>query len=179
MAFDDSLNGYARELDRAPKKGDEFANYNKDMVHATIVVCTAFRYAKQRIRLLSQKLDPALYAGPWFMEEINGFLERKGELNVLVETDVEPSHELMKLAKENPNQISVRRVPESLLDRYLFNFMVVDDIGYRLEHDRKEPAAVFAFNSENKLHVENTEMLTEWFDELSEISEPIALGFVA
>ena len=179
MAFDDSLNGYARELDRALRKGEEFANYNKDLVHATIVVCTAFRHAKKQIRLLSHELDPALYAGPWFMDEIHEFLKREGKLDVLVETHIEPSHELMELAKEKPNQISVKRVPESLLDQYRFNFMVVDSIGYRLEQDRKEPAAVFAFNSENKLHVDNTKLLTEWFDELSKVSEPIDLGCVA
>ena len=173
MAFDDSLNGYARELDRALKKGEEFANYNKDLVHATIVICTAFRHAKKQIRLLSHELDPALYAGPWFMDEIRGFLGRKGTVDVLVESNVRHTHPLLQLAKENPDQISVKRVPESLAKEYPFNFMVVDKIGYRLEQDREEPAAVFVFNSKDAVHVKNTGILSKWFDDVFDISERV------
>ena len=174
MYFDSSLNGYARELDRALKRTEEFANFNKDIQHASIVVCTAFRHAKAKIRLLSHELDPVLYASPWFETEVKAFLDRGGKLEILLESKVsEQDHPLMKMAAHEPDKIDVRQVSDEFQRRtqYPFNFMVVDDIGYRFEHDRTEPAAVFAFHSDNEIHIENTKRLVEWFDTVFERSD--------
>ena len=171
MDFDSSLNGYARELDKALKKGAKFANYNKDIQHATIVICTAFHHAKDRVRLLSHELDSVLYAGSWFKREVKGFLERGGKLEILLESEVYQDHPLMEMAARQPKKIDVRRVSNELQAQYPFNFMVVDNIGYRFEHDRAEPAAVFAFNSDDEIHTGNMDTLRTWFDRVFKESE--------
>lgn len=162
--MDTSLNGYYRDLNKALKRGRKFANYNKDMSHAGIVVCTAFRHASEKIRLLSHELDRFLYGGDWFLDELKGFLSKGGLLNVLIETDVEPDHPVMQLAKKF-DEITVKRVPDQVWEAYPFNFMVVDDKGFRFENDRKLPEATVVFNYDE---VEDFKKIrtdaTSWFD---------------
>ena len=164
----DSLNAYAIELAKALKNKTKFANFNKDMHHATVVICTAFHYAEKNIRLLSHKLDPELYAGPWFMEEAERFVDR-GRLDILVESDVSMDHPVVALAKTR-REVSVKRVSDQAWAGYTFNFMVVDEIGYRFEHDRESPEALVVFNDDDD---DLRGSLEAWFDQLFERSEPV------
>ena len=166
----DGLNAYASELDRALKRGTKFANFNKDMHHATVVICTAFHHAEKHIRLLSQKLDPELYAGPWFTEEVERFVD-KGRLDVLVETDVSSDHPVMALATSRSGNVSVRRVRDDVSAGYPYNYMLVDDIGYRFEHDRESTEALVVFNDDSDDDLRGS--LKQWFDNLFARSKPV------
>lgn len=162
-----SLNDYAQALESALVTGGEFVAFNDDMAHATIVICLATRHAKKRIRLLSNKLDPQLYATPWFGKEARKLVdERKAHLSILVESEIEEGHPIILLSREFPDKVTILRVPDDLLSRYRYNFMVVDQQGYRFEHDREEPRALVSLNGRSKEHREFTERLTEIFDDL-------------
>ena len=143
----DSINDYARTFRRALENGEEFNNYNKDIQHATVIICTAFAFAKERVRLLSNMLDPVLYSQRWFLDEAESFLERDGKLDVLVESDVPDDHPVIQLAAANPN-LSVRRVPKEAVESYEFNFMLVDQRGYRFESDREKHEALVLFGGD-------------------------------
>lgn len=166
----DSLNAYAGALDKALKNQTAFTNFNKDIQHATVIVCMAFRHAENRIRLLSQKLDPVLYGGKWFKDEAEDFLKRGGRLDILVESDVDPTHPVMDLMKgERRSQVSMKRVPDTSRSGYTFNFMLVDDIGFRFEHDRNNYEALVMFNEPKNTDLKNS--LESWFSHLSEQSD--------
>lgn len=160
--MDTSLNAYHRELNRALKRDAKFANFNKDMNHAAIVVCTAFRHASKHVKLLSHQLDPVLYGSDWFLKELSGFLNRGGKLDILVESDVPREHPVMLEAKQRAN-VTVKRIPDP--EGYEFNFMVVDDKGFRFEKDRQSTEASVVFNyDEEEVFLDARKFLTEWFD---------------
>ena len=143
----DKLADYAREMDVALRERKRFAAYNRDIHHATVAVCLGFRYAEKTVRLLSEKLDLELYGGEWFIEEAKSFLGRGGEICILVESDLDDHHPLLRIAKEHPDAVSINRVPDAVRAEYSYNYMVVDDIGYRFESDRSEPRAIVVFHS--------------------------------
>lgn len=172
-----SLNDYAHGFDRALKNKTAYSNYNRDMQHATIIVCTAFRHAEKRIRLVSRELDPQLYATPWFREAAKGFLSRSGDtkLVVLVERDIDATHPIQQMAEEYGDRADVKRVPDFVQERYPFNFMLIDDIGYRLEYDRATPAAFVSFyNGDNETDREILANLNDWFDYLEGAADSAA-----
>ena len=98
------------------------------------------------------------------MDELNGFLKRDGKLEILLETDVSTDHPILSMALNEP-RISVKQMPVDSLKAYPFNFMVVDDIGFRFESDRDKPAASVAFHYDNDDDFrEFRQEATEWFD---------------
>ena len=140
----DSLNAYAQAFEESLASHQAFTNFNRDIQHATVIVCLAFGYAEKTVRLLTQKLDPMLYGTPWFREEAQGFLKKGGQLNVLAETPLPAAHPIFGLVAEFPDRLTIRLVGDST--PYAFNFMLVDEIGYRFETDRSKPEAIVFFN---------------------------------
>ena len=173
----DSLNDYARAIETALKRKKSYSAYNRDMVHAKIVVTMAFRTAKKLIRLLSHQLDPDLYASNVFIEEARKFVAtRNGRVDILVETDVSEDHPLMQLAQEFPDNVEIRRVPDVASDEYVFNFMIFDEAGYRFEYDRKDfKAQVIAHETSSEIFNGNMKTLGNIFRHLKESAEPIGL----
>ena len=166
-----SLNSYAQDLDKALKSKTQFSNFNKDTQHATVVVCIAFAHAKEKIRLLSNKLDTKLYGGQWFNEEMKDFLARDGCLDVLIESTLDSTHPVVQMAKKHPDSIVIKRVPDEEKKKYQYNFMVVDDIGYRFEHNRDKHEALVVFHDPNPKRLGFMKTLTERFDGLAELSQ--------
>ena len=167
----ESLSAYAQTLNAALDGGDSYMEFNRDMIHARIVVSLAFKYAEREIWLLSHKLDPVLYASPSFVQEVQNFLAR-GKLHILVESDVDEDHPIRVLAKDS-DRVEIRRIPDDVSAKYEFNFMVVDDSGYRFEDDRKEPSAVVVFNEHSEVHQNMLRDLTYIFSHLEGVSTPI------
>ncbi|MDE0006246.1 MAG: hypothetical protein OXQ29_26455 [Rhodospirillaceae bacterium] len=168
----ESLNSYAMRLERALKKDKEYRDYNKDARHATVVLSVSFRHAKQEIRLLSNKLDPELYASPGFLSEFYPFLgDPEKRLRILVESDIEERHPIMVAARDYPDRLTIKRVPEDVVGQYPFNFMIVDRKGYRFESDRADFAAMVEFNNDHARYLVG--QLEKAFDQLDSQSEPV------
>ena len=89
----------------------------------------------------------ARYASGWFWTAVTGFLEGGGKLRVLVESDIPVDHPVRHLATQNGG-VEIRRVTEGVACD--FNFMLIDDIGYRFEADRREPRAVVSFHEQTE-----------------------------
>lgn len=166
----ESLNAYAQKLDSALENQKPYTSFNRDMAHAKIIVCTAMRHAKNDVWLLSNKLDPLLYASPSFINAATRFiLDRGGRLHILVETEPVPGHPVVELS-QNTERAELRRVPQEQVDSYKFNFMIVDDIGYRFESDRQEPRAFVTFNDDSDSWREMMQRLHDIFDYLNSVS---------
>ena len=138
-------------MDAALKSGKAFIVFNKDMRHATVAVCLALKHADKEIWLLSEKLDPVLYGSEWFLAEAADFLgRREGKMHILVESDLPDGHPIQQITAEHADdgRLTIMRIPDDLREQYVYNYMVVDDKGYRFERDRKHPKAIVAFNVE-------------------------------
>ena len=171
-----SLNDYIVKLRTALRESKPFSEFNKDISHAIVVICSALYFAKGRVLLLSNKLDPLLYATPAFDHAVNRFLERdNARLDVLVEKpgEVDQQHPIRQLADQHPEKVEVKAVPANLVEKYEFNFMVVDDIGYRFERNRGSHGAVVSFNEDDPERVEMRARLVKIFDFLKEGAEPL------
>ena len=149
-----------------------FNTYNRDILHATELVIAGFRHAKREICLLSQELDTELYGVDRLQAAVESFLRKKNaSLRVLVEVDIEQQHPMMMLRERFPNKIWIGQVKKELLEVYTFNFMTVDDFGYRFEHDRKEFVAIASFHEEDqKIFLAN---LKKFFKLLEESATPV------
>ena len=166
----ESLNDYARQLHSALEHEKTYVTSNRNMAHAKVVVFLGICHAKENVLLLSHKLDWTLYGMPHFVEEVEEFLKRDGRMNVLVETDIPEGHPMMELAKRNDN-LSIQKVPENIVGKYDYNFMVVDDVGYRFEHDRERPAAYVSFHDEEDAGM--IKRLKEIFESLASVATPL------
>lgn len=164
-SVDTSLNGYAEEFDRALRKKTPFANFNKDMNHAAIIVCMSFRHAQNTIKLLSKELDESLYGSKWFLEELAHFMDKENtSLKILIESDIPGDHPVIQESKKEP-RIEIKRIPEEDVQKYPFNFMLVDDKGFRFEQDRESTEATVVFNYNDDPRFEDLrKSCVDWFD---------------
>ena len=148
--------------------------YNKDISHAAVITSAAFRYASTEVRLLSHKLDRALYNENLLENSVAPFLARRGTLHILVETDLPSTHPIWGFMEEGSyshEQLTIKKVPPELVDRYQFNYLVADEFGYRFEADREEYAAVASFHESDS--VSTIKDLVGFFDKLERQSSDV------
>ena len=168
----ENLRTYAERLETALKKQEPFATYNKDILHAAAIVGAGIRHARDEIRILSNKLSPALYGNDDLLASVRNFLEGpSAKLRILVEKDIAEDHPIRPLMGDFPENLKISRVPEEMVEKYEFNFMVVDDFGYRFEGDREKYAATASFHEEE--HREMIDGLISFFDNLEKLSPEI------
>ena len=164
----ESLNEYIQNLNAALEKGDAYTNYNKDMVHAIVVVSLAFQHAERHIRILSHKLDATLYGHPTFLKALNDFIGKDGvKLDVLVEDGekVGSDNPFVNLTRQVSDKATLKRLSDpKKAEAYNFNFMVIDGTGFRFEYDRNEEKAFVSFNDKDQKLV--AEQLIEIFEQL-------------
>ena len=137
-SFSESLAQYTKRLNKAFRGKSKLRTYNQDAMHTIEVIVGGFNYTKKRINLLSNELDPDIYGLPRALniEAVGKFLERENtELNILVEKTI-ALNQILKLRERFGNKITIKRVPDDWQEKYSFNFMTMDDFGYRYEYDR-------------------------------------------
>ena len=157
---------YIRRLYSALDKKRPYVTYNRDASHAGVVVVAGFEHAKNEILLLSRRLDLDVYGGLAAVETMGSFLGKPDtELNVLVEDEIAEAHPMLDLINRKENA-TIKKVPESLTEKYQCNFMVVDDIGYRYEPNRASFNATVVFHDKEKLSM--IETLRKLFNILNE-----------
>lgn len=168
----ENLIEYAARVDTAMEKGEPFSTYNRDILHASEVVACMLKYAKKEVNLLSNKLDNRLYGEDYIAELVEDFVgNRDGKLNILVETDVGTDHPVITACKKFPANTTVKKVPDHWQKYYDYNFMLMDDIGYRFEANRKSQNAIVSYNQDDQ--IETRQNMKNCFDVLAEHSKPI------
>ncbi len=169
----ENLRQYARRVDRTLSRGEQFSAYSQDTYHAVTILVAVFKYAKEEVLRLSNKLDHALYGNFSLLEKMEGFLrDRRGSLRILVETDIDREHPIAQLAAEQSCNISIRHIPYGAQYGYKYNFLVVDNTGYRYAEDRAQPGAFWNINKAGS--EKEIDTLRELFESLSKKSnEPL------
>ena len=92
-----------------------------------------------------------------------------------METDIAEDHPIRQLARENRDTVEMLRVPDSIVETYEFNFMLIDDIGYRFESDREECKAFVALHDDGELFSFGRifDQLEQIFAQLKNTSTPL------
>lgn len=163
---------YMKQLEYALKERKAYSVYNKDLGHAAAIVKMAFLFARAHVRLLSHKLDLDLYGDPDLLDTVETFLQQNAKLDILIEQELSSDHPILGLRSKSPDRFTIAVVPPDWVSTYKFNFMVVDDFGYRFEHDRSSPMAIASFHDPRR-----GEMITSLkhvFDHLSSNSHPLS-----
>jgi hypothetical protein len=179
-----SLEIYREKVREAILRRDGVPLLNGDVDHASIVVQEVLSNAKNRVRILSHRLDPDCYAKEAVRNAAAFFLaDPDHSLEVLIEAYLWDDnnnfqwdkHPLISDLKKCDNkQVQVRLVPKDWSDGYNFNFMLLDDYGYRFESDRARAAAVVAFLPNNG--EKTVKHLGGIFEQLWDESKPLPLS---
>lgn len=169
------LKAYSEDLNDKLRNEQPFGTFNRDITHAAVITRAGFQYASSKVRLLSHKLDSALYDTSLLKDHAIPFLDKEGaSLHILVETDVPNNHPIWDFIQNggySDEKLTIKRIPSGLVDRYKFNYLVVDDFGFRFERNREEYAAVASFHErDSKAMIEG---LVSFFDDLEERSSDI------
>ena len=180
------LMGYREQVRDAIARRTGEALLNGSIDHAAVIVQETFSSAKKSIRLLSSKLDAECYGRLSVRNAAQVFLaDPDHSAEILVESSLSDDNDNFEWAKhpflsdlapfgsDGLKRLQVRTVPKEWVERYKFNFLLMDDYGYRYESDRKETAAVVAFLPEGeKGTVDN---LNGIFDRLWNVSKVVSL----
>lgn len=150
--------------------------FNGTLEHACIVVEQAFIAAKSHIRILTDKLDCDCYGREGVRHAMRTFLGKPGtKLDILIENaDAASSIYARAFTKEAAElagaRVYVAHVPETLSRTYSFNFLIVDDVAFRFEEDRRVPVAAVAGGPD---HADGVENLTRIFEAIKASSTPV------
>ncbi|MGA3305348.1 MAG: hypothetical protein ABSC26_04990 [Stellaceae bacterium] len=179
---------YRDEVREAILLRDGEALINGSIEHAGIITQEALINAQDSVRILSYRLDPDCYADEAVLNAADYFLANPSHhLKILIEAGLWNDgnydwtrhpliHKLhQSLTQQNPN-FEIRLVPKALAEKYAYNFLVLDDYGYRYEEDRKRPTAVARFLPIDDPKKEPVVNLTNIFDSIWEGSEPLDLN---
>jgi len=177
-----TLDIYRQQVRDAINRRDGAPILNDSVNHATVITQEVLSGAKEHVRILSYKLDASCYADPGVLGAAKVFLaDPEHQIDVLIEAPLWDTHghfewakhpfiETIKEARANTDR--VRLVNKDMVHRYKFNFLLLDDFGYRFEADRSKAAAVAAFLPEGK--TQQAERLINIFEQLFRESAPIA-----
>jgi hypothetical protein len=175
-----SLETYREQVRLAIARRDGKPLLNGSSDHAAIIIQEAFRSAKQTVRVLTSKLSPECYAVPEVCTSAkNFFLDNDHRAQILIEAPKEKidwkNHpfitELYQFMVEPDRRLEIRLVPKSVSETYPYNFLLLDNYGYRYESDRNGRAAVAAFLPEDNTAAANH--LGTIFSKIWESSSPL------
>ena len=88
--------------------------------------------------------------------------KRDGRLNIIIEKEIDSSHPLLSMCTRYPNNTTVGKIPDKLWQgHYSYNFMTIDNFGYRFEPDRNKLSAIVSFNEPEEK--QTLETMKRWF----------------
>lgn len=161
---------YKKRLITALEKKEKFVTQNHDNMHAVEIIIAGFTHAKREINLLSHKLDQQVYGNDRVIDAMEGFLKRDdAKLNIIVETRLPTNHPIYNLKENFGTKISLKKIPDEWVEKYAFNYMLMDNFGYRFEYDREEFKARASFNNDEQK--ETLGVLKKSFQSLDSLSE--------
>jgi hypothetical protein len=157
---------------------------------AAVITQEAFNHATKDVRILSNRLNADCYARESVRNAARTFLATPDhKLRILIESSLWDEsnkfewekHPFIADLKEHlhghdgtSGRLEVRLVPKSWAQRYKFNFLILDDYGYRYEADRDSSAAVAKFFPEAEKQ-KGLQALQTNFDMLWKAYKPIVL----
>lgn len=185
------IEGYRERVRALIEARDGTPILNGSHEHAAVLTQEAFSHASTEIRILCTRLDPDCYGREDVRNAARFFLaDRDHKARVLIEEALWNPEEnfewyqhpfvrdLAAFASSHDGsepRLQMKRVPKKWIDQYTYNFLLLDDYGFRFEEDRTKSAAVARFLPPGK-PAEAITRLGSIFDQLWAVSPKLALS---
>jgi len=137
-----SLNRYRQQIDDLILGRSKLPYMlNGSEHHAAIIVERMFANANTDMRILTRRLDPAIYADEEVLLQAESFASNPdSDTRILVEDINEQSlaiHGMNKLTSKLPN-MEIRRLKPEVSKKLKFNYSIMDSKIYRFENDKNK-----------------------------------------
>lgn len=145
--------------------------------HAEVLIENIFSHADNAVRIFTGELNKQVYGADDIVNYADYFLRKSSanKLMILIQNyDDElkfTDHELIKMCEEHVQSGACEIKAVSDVDKDVTShFVIMDEIGYRFEPDRKKPTAVGCFND-----VDGAKDLIDGFDRMFDRADKIEL----
>jgi len=167
------LHHYRAQIDRLINgRAEKEYMLNGSEAHAAIIIERMFANAENQMRILTRRLDPAIYADEEVLAQVESFASDPNTVTNIIVEDISAQslsvHRLFKLAQVLPN-VHIHRLPEHLSEKIGFNYSVMDRRGYRFEDDKTQVNAIARFNNDLAF----TNDAADYFDSLWQASPSV------
>ena len=142
--FDD-LPEYRARVQAARKGQTNEVIYNSSQRHAAVLIEQLFLSAQQTVRIVCRSLREGSYGTPDVLREARAFLDRGGEIHVIVAQPESGETNSFLVAMQGRQNVNVLVAPH-VLEVVRFDFMVADGRAYRFEADATKCVARANFN---------------------------------
>jgi hypothetical protein len=145
---------------------------NQDSKHANVVLPEMFKNAESSLRILAKNLCNDVTNSPEYISAISRFIEKGGELKILLTEFVPEEAMKSKLYTRlafflfDKKNIKIKRTPNRAYlgegsDKKEIHFAIADKKAYRIETDIEERTAEVNYNNETL-----SELYANFFDEM-------------
>ena len=139
---------------------------NNAIKYATVLIERMFIFAGREINLISNSLNEALYGKDNVIDAVHSFLNNVyTRLNIIIKSAINKSHKPLVTLKEFKKNTRIKIANSNLVKKYPYNFLTMDDYGYRFEGDRGKYQAISQFGDKSRV-----DKLNSIFDSISELS---------
>jgi len=164
-----TLEYYRDQIDRLLRgESSEKFMLNGSEEHAAIIIERMFATAKKDMKIMTRRLDPAIYAGEEVLAQMESFASDPSTSTKIIVEDIPVEslsvHGMYGYHKALPN-VEIRRLRADIADQLKFNFSVMDSEKYRFEADKTAVNATVRVDDPRFANE-----AAEYFDALWEIS---------
>lgn len=181
---DPTIKDYEIFISNLAAGGEDKVFLNSSAVHAAIVMKTLFKHSKKDVMVYAYNLNGEVSKDKAYQNEVRSFLERGGNLSVLVEdANSCVEGEMFQIINHyrffHPDRVKVRASKVSIVDSITDNnlsketqihFTISDDKGYRKEVDINNFLAQGNFN--DPIEVQKLSSIFNTIFSSNEYSEP-------
>lgn len=146
----DDLRAY-REYVQRVSRGNEPSEMilNRSPAHAAVVIEALFMQSRDRVLIVTEKLNGGVYGTTLVIEAAKEFLTRSTEtrIDILTECPIDqvcrPFMEALRTTAHD--RVSIQQISEPILSTLRFNFAVGDGQHFRFEQDKTLTEAIVQF----------------------------------
>ena len=168
---------YRKLVKRLADEGSSDLIPNGGTEHAEVLIENIFLHARDVVRVFSGELNARVYGASNIVENAKEFMQSGSgkKLQILIQDYSYDDHlryekhDLIHMCYEKLGSDACEIKAVDDIDKVVdSHFVVMDDIGYRFEPDRKKPAAIGCFNDP-----EMAQELIVAFDKMFERGKPL------
>lgn len=145
---------YREMVEKLAKNNESLVIYNSSPLHAVVIMSALFRYSNDKVRIFAENFNGGISDQDEYIEALNSFLLRGGELFVLLhEYQRNNNPKLFEILEEHkiafPTKVNVAKTSARVLNNERsneVNFTIGDEKMYRIEEDTISKMARCSFN---------------------------------
>lgn len=150
----DDLKKYREAIDILARKSEDFIFDHGGIEKSSIIMSTIFKYAKSCLRIYAGNLNGGISNQENYLNNLNDFIERGGEVKVLIQvinsTSPSKAYQLLDMYSGFNENVKILPTDTELIDprrHKSFHFTVGDNKMLRVETDTENYVGYASFNS--------------------------------